>query len=39
MIANVRRRATSLDSGERDGESEVTAMSDIGLSLWQGKPG
>jgi hypothetical protein len=39
MMAKVRRRATSSESGERDGDSEVTAMSDIWLSVWQGKPG
>src|ERR1700761_5575358 len=29
IIANVRRRATSSDSGERDGDSAVAAMSDM----------
>src|SRR4051812_36835194 len=36
MIANVRRRATSLASGDADGDSAVRAMSDM-ASVWQGK--
>jgi hypothetical protein len=33
----VRRRATSEATGERDGDSAVTARSDMGASVWQGK--
>jgi hypothetical protein len=33
MIANVRRRATSSDSGERDGDSAVAAVSDMAAAL------
>jgi len=33
MIAKVRRRATSSASGERDGDSVVTAISDMELSV------
>jgi hypothetical protein len=32
----VRRRATSLASGEGDEESALKARSDIGHSVWQG---
>jgi hypothetical protein len=39
MIANVRRRATSSASGERDGDSAVTAMSDMRLERLAGKTG
>src|SRR5207237_10110092 len=39
MIANVRRRATSSESGERGGDSEVTAMSDMRLERLAGKTG
>ncbi len=38
MIANVRRRATSSASGERDGDSAVT-MSDMRLERLAGKMG
>src|SRR6201996_8597084 len=37
MIANVRRRATSSESGERTVESAVTATSVMAASVWQGK--
>src|SRR5262249_32319218 len=37
MMAKVRRRATSSDSGERDGDSIVTARSDMGVSGWREK--
>src|SRR6476619_6288905 len=37
MIANVRRRATSSASGERDGDSAETAMSDMRLERLAGK--
>src|ERR1700752_2663789 len=33
MIANVRRRATSLASGEPEGDSAVRAMSDMGRAF------
>src|SRR4029078_3577680 len=39
MIANVRRRATSSKSGERDGDSVVAAMSDMRLERLAGKTG
>src|SRR5262245_31325596 len=39
MIANVRRRATSSESGERDGDSVVAAMSDMRLERLAGKTG
>jgi hypothetical protein len=39
MIAKVRRRATSLAIGERDGESVVTARSVIGGAFGREKPG
>src|SRR4029079_14750563 len=39
MIANVRRRATSSVSGERDGDSVVAAMSDMRLERLAGKTG
>src|SRR5882757_677069 len=39
MIAKVRRRATSSASGERGGDSAVTAMSDIGPERLAGKTG
>ena len=39
MIANVRRRATSSESGERDGDSAETAMSDMRLERLAGKTG
>src|SRR6187401_798789 len=39
MIANVRRRATSSDSGERDGDSAVAARSGMRLERLAGKAG
>src|SRR5262245_60459706 len=33
MIANVRRRATSLASGDAEGDSAVRAMSDMGRAF------
>src|SRR4249920_2039110 len=39
MMAKVRRRATSTESGDRDGDSEVTAMSDMRLERLAGKTG
>jgi hypothetical protein len=39
MIANVRRRATSVASGERDGDSAARERSDIRLERLAGKPG
>jgi hypothetical protein len=37
MMAKVRRRATSSASGDRNGDSAGIAMSDMGMSVWQGK--
>jgi hypothetical protein len=37
MIAKVRRRATSLASGDGDDESVLKARSDMSKSVWQGK--
>jgi hypothetical protein len=39
MMAKVRRRATSSASGERDGDSAETAMSDMRLERLAGKTG
>src|ERR1700743_514729 len=39
MIAKVRRRATSSDSGERDGDSVATAVSDMAGQRLAGKTG
>jgi hypothetical protein len=38
MMAKVRRRATSAESGERDGDSAIRARSDISEPV-AGKPG